>query len=633
MESSANSSRIVSFGSFALNLRAGELHKSGVKVKLQEQPFQVLALLVTHPGEVVTREQLGKELWPAGTFTDFDQGLNSAINKIREALGDSAESPRFVETLARRGYRFIAPVKELHQPHSTLGLPGEASASASWWRKTHYRIAALVLVALFLLAARFARQRFALRADPSGEKVMLAVLPFLNYSGDPGQEYFNDGLTEEMITQLGSADPGRLGVIARTSSMKYKNTQKDVQEIGRELGVDYVLEGSVRRVGDRVRISAQLIQVRDQTHLWAESYERDAHDTLALESDVAIAIAAQVERRLPAPHPLALRASARPVNPEAYDLYLKGRFDWNQRTEEGFTKAIDSFQQAIEKDPNYAQAYAGLADAYSLLGSMANVEIPRKEAMPKARTAALKALEIDETLAEAHTSLAFVLMHYDWDWPGAEKEFQRAIVLNPDYATAHQWHAFNLMVLGRTEDSFAEIHRALELDPLSLIINTDLAELLYCARRYDEAIRQGKKTSEMDPGFALAHAFTGLAYLEMKQFAQAIAEFQEGARVSGNRIDLWSCLAVAYALAGRSPEARTILQQMEKMSTQRFDMPVYLFRVYRALGEEDQAFFWLEKAFQDRDGSLILLAVDPANDSLRSDPRFQNITRRMGLFR
>src|SRR4029077_19334282 len=253
--------------------------------------------------------------------------------------------------------------------------------------KTHYRIAALVLVALLILAARFARQRFALRADPSGEKVMLAVLPFLNYSGDPGQEYFNDGLTEEMITQLGSADPGRLGVIARTSSMKYKNTQKDVGEIGRELGVDYVLEGSVRRVGDRVRISAQLIQVRDQTHLWAENYERDAHDSLALESDVANAIAAQVERRLPAPHPLALRANARPVNPEAYDLYLKGRFYWNQRTEEGFTKAIDSFQQAIEKDPNYAQAYAGLADAYSLLGSMANVEIPRKEAMPKARTA------------------------------------------------------------------------------------------------------------------------------------------------------------------------------------------------------------------------------------------------------
>ncbi|HEV3253428.1 MAG TPA: winged helix-turn-helix domain-containing protein, partial [Candidatus Acidoferrales bacterium] len=330
-------------------------------MKLQEQPFQVLAFLVTHPGEVVTREQLGKELWPAGTFTDFDQGLNSAINKIREALGDSAESPRFVETLARRGYRFIAPVQDSRPPHSAAGLPGAAAVSSSWWHKTHYRIAALVLVVLLVLAARFARQRFALRADP-GEKVMLAVLPFLNYSGDPGQEYFNDGLTEEMITRLGSADPGRLGVIARTSSMKYKNTQKDVQEIGRELGVDYVLEGSVRRVGDRVRISAQLIQVRDQTHLWAENYERDAHDTLALESDVAIAIAAQVERRLPAPHPLALRASARPVNPDAYNLYLKGRYYWNQRTQDNFWKGIECFKQAIEKDPNYAPAYVGLAD-------------------------------------------------------------------------------------------------------------------------------------------------------------------------------------------------------------------------------------------------------------------------------
>src|SRR6202049_1828448 len=380
MESALNPSRIVCFGPFTLNLRAGELHKSGLKVKLQEQPFQVLAYLVRHPGEVVTREELRKELWPEG-FTDFDQGVNSAINKIREALGDSAESPRFVETLARRGYRFIAPVKELQgEPHS------EAAVSASWWHKTHYRIAALVLVALLILAAHFARQRFALRANASGDRVMLAVLPFLNYSGAPGQEYFNDGLTEEMITQLGSADPQRLGVIARASAMKYKNTRKDVGEIGRELGVDYVLEGSVRRVGDRVRISAQLIRVRDQTHLWAESYERDAHDTLALESDVANAIAGQVERRLPTPHALARRTNARPVDPDAYDLYLKGRFFWNQRTEEGFTQAIESFKQAIEKDPAYAQAYAGLADAYALLGSMANAEIPRKEAMPMAST-------------------------------------------------------------------------------------------------------------------------------------------------------------------------------------------------------------------------------------------------------
>jgi TolB-like protein/DNA-binding winged helix-turn-helix (wHTH) protein/Tfp pilus assembly protein PilF len=626
MEPAANPSRIICFGSFALNLRAGELHKGGLKVKLQGQPLQALAFLVTHPGEVVTREELGKELWPDGTFTDFDQGLNSAINKIREALGDSAESPRYVETLARRGYRFIAPVKELQgEPHS------EAAVSASWWRKTHYRIAALVLVVLLILTAHFARQRSVLRANPSGERVMLAVLPFLNYSGDPGQEYFSDGLTEEMITQLGSADPQRLGVIARTSAMKYKNTQKDVGEIGRELGVDFVLEGSVRRVGDRVRISAQLIQVRDQTHLWAESYERDAHDTLALESDVANAIAGQVERRLPAPHPLARRTNVRPVNPEAYDLYLKGRFYWNQRTEEGFTQAIESFKQAIEKDSNYAQAYAGLADAYSLLGSMANVEIPRKEAMPLARTAALKALEIDETLAEAHTSLAFVRMHYDWDWPAAEKEFQRAIALNPDYATAHQWHAFNLMAMGRTEDSLAEVRRALELDPLSLIINTDLAELLYCARRYDQAIRQGGKVIEMDPGFALARAFMGLSYLQIKQYPQAIAEFQEGARVSGNTVDLLSCLAVAYALAGRAAEAREILRQMEKMSTQRFDMPVYLFRVHAALGEKDQGFSWLQKAYQDRDGSLILLQADPGNDPLRSDPRFQDLTRRMGL--
>jgi len=352
MEAPSSSGRRVRAGLFEVDLVSGEVHKSGRKVPLQEQPFRVLAMLLERPGEIITREELQASLWPADTFVGFDEGINTAIRKLRIVFGDSADNPRFIETIPRRGYRFIAPLRELEEPHSAADPPVEAAVSASWWRKTQYRIGALVIVALLILAAYFARQRFARRANPSGERVMLAVLPFLNFSGDASQEYFNDGLTEEMITQLGRTDPQRLGVIARTSAMKYKNTRKDVQEIGRELGVDYILEGSVRRAGDRVRISAQLIQVRDQTHLWAETYERDANDTFSLETVVANAITGQVERTLSSPHTLARRTNARPVNPEAYDLYLRGRYYWNQRTPMGFWKGIESFQQAIEKDPN-----------------------------------------------------------------------------------------------------------------------------------------------------------------------------------------------------------------------------------------------------------------------------------------
>jgi TolB-like protein/DNA-binding winged helix-turn-helix (wHTH) protein len=625
MESAANSSRIVSFGSFALNLRAGELHKSGVKVKLQEQPFQVLAFLVTHPGEVVTREQLGKELWPAGTFTDFDQGLNSAINKIREALGDSAESPRFVETLARRGYRFIAPVQDSRPPHSAAGLPGAAAVSSSWWHKTHYRIAALVLVVLLVLAARFARQRFALRADP-GEKVMLAVLPFLNYSGDPGQEYFNDGLTEEMITRLGSADPGRLGVIARTSSMKYKNTQKDVQEIGRELGVDYVLEGSVRRVGDRVRISAQLIQVRDQTHLWAENYERDAHDTLALESDVAIAIAAQVERRLPAPHPLALRASARPVNPDAYNLYLKGRYYWNQRTQDNFWKGIECFKQAIEKDPNYAPAYVGLADSYILLGP--NDILPVNQVYPLAKAAALKALQLDDSLAEAHASLAFVMLLYDWNPAPAEKEFRRAIELDPNYPTAHHWYAYDLVAMKRSDEAVAEIRRALELDPLSVIINTDVCQILFLSRRFDEAIAQCRKATELDPQFNQAFWYLGLLYEQKGMFDQAFDAFLKATPGPADSPQGVATRA-AYRVSGIKGYWQERVAMLERQSKKQYVSPFTFAVSYARMGEKDSALENLGKAVDERYPSMVFVSIEPIFDSLRSDPRFAGLLRRI----
>src|SRR3989475_8860445 len=317
-------------------------------------------------------------------------------------------------------------------------------------------------------------------------RVMLVVLPFENLPGEPQEEYLSDGLTEEMITQLGRLHPERLGVIARTSAMQYKNTDKRTDQIGSELGVAYVLEGSLRRAGDRVRISAQLIQVRDQTHLWAESYERDLRDILALQSDVAQAIARQIELKL-TPQQQARLARGRPIDPRAYELYSKGRYFWNKRSEEGYRRAIQYFQQAIARDSEYAPAYAGLADAYALLGSMPNVELPRSEAMPRARTAAIKALALDVGLAEAHTSLAFVQLHFDMGVPAAERECTRALQLNPGYPTAHHWYAFWLLAHGRAEEALQEVRAAQRLDPLSLIINTDVGAMLYYGRRHDEA--------------------------------------------------------------------------------------------------------------------------------------------------
>jgi TolB-like protein/DNA-binding winged helix-turn-helix (wHTH) protein/Tfp pilus assembly protein PilF len=620
------------FGSFLLDPVERVLLRDGEPLALTPKSFETLLTLVENSGHIVAKDELLRRVWP-DTFVE-EATLAQNVFTLRKALGDSPEGHLYIETVPKRGYRFTARVQVIEQTSARRApAPGAApvvTASHST-RRVWFRILLVAAVVSVVAGAAYVvgRRSGPRNSLPAG-RVMLAVLPFQNLSGDPQQEYLSDGLTEEMITQLGRMNSERLGVIARTSTMRYRNTPKSVDQIGRELGVSFILEGSVRRTGDHVRISAQLIQVKDQTHLWAENYDRDLRDVLALQSDVARAIAHEIAVNL-TPQQQNRLASARPVDREAYDLYLKGRYFWNKRSEDGFTKAIEYFQQAIAQDANYAQAYAGLADAYALLGSMPNAEIPRKEAMPLARTAALKALQIDESLAEAHTSLAFVRMHYDWDWPGAEKEFQRAIELNPDYATAQQWHAYDLMVMGRTEESLAEIHRAQELDPLSLIINTDAVELMYCARRYDEAIRQGRKTIDMDPGFALVHEFMGLVYLQMKQYTEAIAELQEGFRLSGNRIDFLSCSAIGYALVGRTDEARQILQELKKGSTKRFDMPIYLSRVYRDLGEKDQALFWLEKAYQERDGSLILLQVDPGNDPLRSDRRFQDLLRRVGL--
>jgi TolB-like protein/DNA-binding winged helix-turn-helix (wHTH) protein/Flp pilus assembly protein TadD len=630
------------FGLFELDVVAGELRKAGILIKLQPQPFRVLLQLVNRAGTVVTREDIKQDLWSDSTFVDFDHGINFAINQIRAALADSADNPRYIETLPRRGYRFIAQVEhELSVAEdSIVRAPGVGddsgnagagdidlpASSGSWWRNVRFSIVAAVVVVLLILAVQFARRRFTRPANPSGERVMLAVLPFANFSGDASQEYFNDGLTEEMITLLGSADPKRLGVIARTSAMKYKNTQKDVQQIGRELGVDYVLEGSVRREGDRVRISAQLIQVRDQTHLWAESYERDGRDTLALEILIANTISDEVELTLSPPRAIARRTNARPVNPAAYDLYLQGRFYWNQRTEAGFRKGVESFNQAIAKDPNFAQAYVGLADCYILLGP--NDVMPAKQVYPLAKEAVLKALQLDDTLAEAHASLGFVTLLYDWNPTRAENEFRRAIELDPNYPTAHHWYAYDLAAMNRSDEAIAEIRRAVELDPVSAIVNTDACQILFLARRDDEAIAQCQKTIGLDPQFGQAYWYLGLLYEQKGMFDQAFEAFMKatpGPADSAQGVEF----RAAYRHSGINGYWHQRLAMLERQSEAHYVSP-WTFAVSHALaGERGRALEDLEKAFDERYPSMVFVQVEPVFDSLRSNQRFKDLLHRI----
>src|SRR5580700_672664 len=629
MEAPSSFGRRVRAGLFEVDLGSGEVHKSGRKVPLQEQPFRVLAMLLEHPGEIITREELQARIWPADTFVGFDEGINTAIRKLRVVFGDSADNPRYIETIPRRGYRFVVPLRALEEPHSATGPPAEAAISASWWHKSEHRIAAVVIVTLLIVGAYFARQRAARRANSSGERVMLAVLPFLNFSGDASQEYFNDGLTEEMITQLGSADPQRLGVIARTSAMRYKNTRKDTQEIGRELGVDYVLEGSVRREGDRVRISAQLIQVRDQTHLWADSYERDSHDTLALEIVVANAIAGQVERTLSSPRPLARRANAHPIDPDAYDLYLKGRYYWNQRTQAGFSKGIEAFKQAIEKDPNYAQAYAGLADSYILLGP--NDVLPAKRVYPLAEAAALKALQLDDGLADAHASLGFVMLLYDWNPAQAENEFRRAIELDANYPTAHHWYAYDLAAMKRSTEAVTEIRRALELDPLSSIINTDAGQILLLARRPDEAIAQCQKAIGLDPEFGQAYWYLGLLLEQKGAFDQAFDDLLKAPPVPSDPAQA-STIRAAYRASGMKGYWRERLLILKRESEKQYISPWSFAVSYARMGDRDRALEYLEKAFDERYPSMVFVQIEPVFDGLRSDRRFADLLRRVTAF-
>jgi TolB-like protein/DNA-binding winged helix-turn-helix (wHTH) protein/Tfp pilus assembly protein PilF len=620
MQSPSPPTDIVHFGIFQLDLKARELHKAGVKVKLQEQPFRVLVLLVERAGQVVTREELQQKVWPTDAYVAFDQGLNNAIKKVRAALGDSADSPRFIETLARHGYRFVAPAGTVPQ------RPSEPRVRFSL--RAHWKPALIGLVGAFLLAALayWAWHGSTMRSGSPPEKVILAVLPFDNLSHDPDQEFFSDGLTEEMIAQLGKLNPAQLTVISRGSVARYKESRLAASQIGGELHADYLVQGSVRRASDRVRITVQLIQVRDQTDLWAESYDRELKDILTLQDSVARIIAKQIHITLTPGQQTQLRGGN--VNPEAYEAYLKGRYYWNKRTGDGLQKALFYFQQAISKDPTYGAAYSGLADCNSGL-AWHGFKSPA-EALPKANAAALKAIEIDPQSAEAHASLGLVLTHR-WDWARAEAEFKQALRLDPRYANAHHWYGDYLSIMGRHDEALLEARQALELDPLNLMIGTWVGRRYYLARKYDLAIEQGRNTVELDANFAAARLMLGEDYVQVGLHDQALAELQTAASLSGNSPLYLAQVAVAYASAGRKTEALQIVAQLQSISSTQYVSPYGLAQIYSALSNKEQTFKWLQIAYDDRAVWMSYLAVDPVLDNFRPDQRFQDFLRQVRL--
>lgn len=635
---------IYRFGPYELRVRARELHKNGTRLKLRPQTFQVLLAMVESSREVVTREELRHLLWTDETFVDFEHGLNTAVKELRGLLNDSASQPRYIETLPKLGYRLIVPVtcdtsSPLQEPASQQPAPETPPvASASKPDKGQPRrllwlvpLTAAALVAVISVAAYLYWTRAHPRGQAATARALLAVLPFENLTGDPNQDYFSDGLTEEMIGQLGGLDPQRLGVIARTSVMHYKHTQEPVPQIGRELGVQYVLEGSVRRESDKVRVSAQLIQVRDQTHLWSRQYDRDLSNLFVLQGEIAQEIADEVEFTFGAGG-AKVAAASKPVGSpgsyEAYDLYLKGRFFWNKRTPEGFQEAANYFQQAIAKDPRYARAYAGLADTFGLMSTW-NLGPPR-ELMPKARAAAVRALELDESLAEAHTSLALVAENYDYDWPTAEKEFRRAIQLDPSYATAHQWYAEYLSWQGRFDEALAESDKARQLDPMSLIIATDHGAILYYARQYDRAVAQLGSVLDMDPHFARATMIVG-AYVEQRKFAEAMSAID---RFLPPDSSPWTCgeKAFVYARWGRTAEAQQYFAKLKRLvPPNEGAFSGYFLSAYLGLNMKDPAIVILHRAYAVRSNLMATLKVEPSFDPLRSDPRFQDLLRRVHL--
>jgi TolB-like protein/tetratricopeptide (TPR) repeat protein len=560
--------KVFEFGPFRLEPAERRLRREGTLLPLTPKALDTLLVLVENAGRAVGKDELMERIWPGVSVAEATLAQN--IFALRKVLGDTPH----IETVPKFGYRFVTPVRE--------------------------------------------ERRF--------EKIALMVLPFTNLSGDTEQDYFSDGLTDEMIAQLGRLNPAQLGVIARTSAMKYKMTAKTVAEIGRELGVSYALEGTVRRAGGRVRVTAQLVQVADQTHVWTETYDRDFGDILVLQSDIARAIAREIKIKL-TPGAAMRLASAGAVSPKAHEAYLRGRYFWNKRTEDALKKGIVHFQDAIAHEPRYAAAYDGLSDSYLMLACRG--VLPARDTFQKARQAVGKALEIDGALGEGYATLAHLRLH-DWDWAGLDAAFQRALELNPGHAFAYYWYGEYLMAMGRVDESIAMVTAAHEMDPLSSVLSAAFGMLLYLARRYDESLECLRRALEIDAGHFLLHLRLGLVCLQTGMTDPAIDEMQTAVTLSGRSTETLTGLAQAYGAAGRHTEMQGIVAELEQQTDRRYVSPYNMAKVYAASGDDERIFDWLERAHEEHNPDLIELASEPVFDRIRQDPRFGSLLRRVG---
>jgi TolB-like protein/Tfp pilus assembly protein PilF len=561
--------KIHEFGPFRLEPAERQLRRDGRPLPLTPKAFDTLLVLVENAGRAVGKGELMEKVWPGTSVEEATLAQN--IFALRKALAGA----QHIETVPKFGYRFVTPVHEVAAP---------------------------------------------------ARKVVLAVLPFENLSGDVAQEYFSDGLTDEMITQLGRLNPAQLGVIARTSAMKYKQTAKTVSEIGRELSVSYVVEGTVRRAGSRVRVTAKLVQVADQTQVWSESYDRAFDDVLGLQSEIARAIAREIKIKL-TPAAAKRLADSGAISPQAHEAYLKGRYFWSKRTEDALQKGIVHFQEAITHEPRYAAAYDGLSDSYVMLACRG--VLPARQTFQKARQAVLKALEIDGALGEGYATLAHLRLH-DWDWTNLDADFRRALELNPAHAFAYYWYGEYLLAMGRVDESIAMVTTAHAMDPLSSVLSAAFSMLLYLARRYDAAVDRLREALDLDAGHFLLHLRLGLVYLQTGLPEAAIDEMQNAVSLSGRSTETLAGLAQAYGAAGRRADMQAILGELDEQSDQRYVSPYNRARVHAASGDADLAFSWLERAWQERNPDLIELVSEPVFDPVRPDPRFADLLRRVG---
>jgi TolB-like protein/DNA-binding winged helix-turn-helix (wHTH) protein/tetratricopeptide (TPR) repeat protein len=624
--------RTAQFGVFRLDVTSGKLTKRGYEVKIQEQPLKVLTMLLQRPGEIVTREEICKHLWPANTFVDFDLGLNTATRKLRQALDDNAETPCYIETVPRRGYRFIAAVQLSPAPESkppitepaAVSVPASAESGpaavplATAPRKGKVLWAGAISAALLLGGLAY----WIWRGRPADAMDSLAILPLANASGNPKLDYLSDGVTEMLIDRF-SALP-ELRIVPRNTVFRYKGKDTEPLAVGRALKVRALLTGRVIERGNDLSVSVELVDVTRDSQVWGATYNGHTSDLLNVEDAVMRQVLTRL--RLPISRPEEAKLLRLDTdNADSYELYLKGRYEWNQRTETALMKGIDYFQQAIAKDPGFARAYAGLADSYFILGNFTFVS--PGEAYPKARAAALEALRLDDRLAEAHTALASVLEAYDWDWDGAGREFRRALALNPNYATGRAWYAQYLMLTGHPGEAIEEIRAAQRLDPLALVDNVIAGRLFYYAGRYDQAIQEFTKTLDLEPGYAAARLGLGQVYEAQGRNREAVVEFERARASDQDSALILAGLAHALAVSGDRKGAQELLAELREMSKRRYISPANLALVYVGLNQPGEALAALEEAYRERSNWIPYLRIDPRFDALRSNPRFIQIVR------